>query len=330
MEINICLVTDDNYAMPTGITVYSLLKNRNHKLKYHIYILGKKISKKQKDKFMEMNEKNFTVEVVDIIEKENFAQYRIENIPANETSIYKFFIPEILKDLDKVIYLDGDIIVQKDLQELFNINLNKKCIGAVKDTNGLDYKELRNDNYQYFNSGVLLMNLQKMRKENFAERLLNYRKTGYNKLMDQDTFNYVMKDEVVLLPFTYNTQISALSSVILGTNQYNIKIFRKYWNMNKKYKDIKEIFDDAFILHYTTAKPWKYYDGYGNDLWLEYYIKSPYGQKRLNRSPYYIEKIINSSTYQMSSQLIKPLKSLKTGVRKNKKYHKFLKNFLAK
>ena len=145
-----------------------------------------------------------------------------------------------MNKLDRIIYLDGDIIVQEDLEELYNCNIGDNYIGAVKDTNGIDYDFFGKKIYKYFNSGVMIMNLEKMRRDKISKKLLEYRKCGYNKLMDQDTFNFVVKDAVTLLPFKFNTQMNTLSGKLIKNHNYNIKNFKKYWNITEKYYSYKQ------------------------------------------------------------------------------------------
>lgn len=329
MEINLCFITDDYYAMPTCITISSILENKKKDIIYNIYILCKNVSENKKDKFIELNTNTLKINLVDMNSQEDFSKYRIEGIPATPTAIYKFFIPNILKDLDRVLYLDGDIIVQKDLVELYNYDIGENYIGAVKDTNGLDYGFFGKKEYTYFNSGVMVMNLEKMRKDKLPDKLLEYRKTGYNKLMDQDTFNFVLKGSVELLPFKYNTQMNTISSELQGYKNYNMETFKNYWEISNKITSVRELCEDAIILHYTTAKPWKFYDGYGNDLWLKNYLNSPYKEENIYRESYYISRIINSSTYKVGKTVTYPIKIIKKilGCRKCKKNKKFLEVF---
>ena len=330
MKINLCFITDDYYAMPTCVAISSILKNKKESTIYDIYILCKDVSEYKKNKFMELNTDTVIIKNIEMDTSEDFSKYKIEGIPATPTAIYKFFIPSILKDLDRVLYLDGDIIVQKDLEELYSFNIGNNYIGAVKDTNGLDYKFFEKKDYKYFNSGVMVMNLEKMRQDNISDRLLEYRKNGYNKLMDQDTFNFILKDSVFLLPFKYNTQMNTLSSEVQKYKNYSVPNFKRYWDIVEIAENIREIYENAIILHYTTAKPWKFYDGYGNDLWLENYIGSPYGENEIYRESYYITKIINSSTYKIGKIITCPIRYFKKffSNKKNRKYKKFLKNFL--
>jgi len=329
MKINICFVTDDNYAMPTCVAASSIQRLASRGTRYDCYVLCKNVSSKKIDKFMQLCNSYFKVKLIELDDRYDFSKYRIDGIPATSTSIYKFFIPNILKSIERVIYLDGDIIVRKDLTELYNTDLGKNYIGAVKDNSGLDYKDLDGRGYSYINSGMMLMDLEKMRQDEVPEKLFEYRRTGYNKLMDQDAFNYVLRDKTMRLLFKYNTQTNALSRTFENKPEYTLDRIKKYWRLDDDML-LEDVFDDATILHFATAKPWKYYDGYGNDLWLYYYLTSPYADDGIVRTSRYIKEVSYSTTFCVGKAILKPLVSLKKFLfRSDSERKNFLKNFIS-
>lgn len=329
--INLCFVTDDGYSMPTGVTIYSIYKNRNKKNKYTLYILCKNVSEDNKKKFIKLSHDDFKVILIDCDDKD-FSDLYIPGIPATPTSIYKFYIPELLNNVNKVLYLDGDIIVTKDLKELYNLELNDNYIGAVTDSIGLSNKKYLDGNYSYINSGVMLMNLDLMRKDNLSSKLLDYRRNGFNKFMDQDAFNFVLKNKIEILPFKYNTQLNVISTSIITNQKNTLKKIKNYWNITDNIISYNNILNNSVILHYTRTKPWKFYDGVGNDLWLYYYLNSQYGNTPIIRDSYHMKKLSTTKTYKFSialssfkNNIIKCFKKIKKD-----KYEIFLKQFYIK
>lgn len=329
--INLCFVTDNGYAMPTGVTIFSIYKNRNPQNDYVLYVLCKDVNDENKNKFMQLNERGFQIKLVDC-DNEDYSDLYIPGIPATPTSIYKFFIPNILSNVDKVLYMDGDIIVTRDLKELYELDIENNYIGAVKDSNGLQRKKYRKRDYSYINSGVMLMNLKKMRQDDVPSKLIDYRKNGYNKLMDQDTFNFVLRGRIKLLPFKFNTQLNIISGTVMIKENYNLNNIIDYWKIDCSINTIEDILNSSYILHYTTAKPWKYYDGYGNDLWLFYYYRSQYGNVNIIRTSYHINKLVSTKAYKIGYMLSVPIKKIKNVFknREKKKYDKFLRLFYTK
>ncbi len=281
-NIDICFLTDDGYAMQTCIAITSILKTKKDNIFYNIYILCNKVSNDNLKKFEELDKKNLKINIIKLKNNDEYIKYDIKDIPASTTAIYKFNIPQILNKLDKVLYLDGDIIVHNDLSELFNYDIGNNYVGAVKDTAGLSkslFKLFIKKNIFYFNSGVMIMNLKKMREDKVTELLIDYRINGYNELMDQDALNYVLHNKVCELPFKFNTQL------MFEWINNNIQQLKEYFKITSDLKTAKDIMNNAVITHYSgKKKPWKHCDGPEHDLWIYYYYISPYKEYMIDRT----------------------------------------------
>ena len=143
-EVVIAYITDDNYVMPTIVSITSAIMNKNESSIYKILIIGVSINNEnKKSRFIKNNKSNKIIEefisknINDkiYIEILHFNQYyNFDNINyITSTAIFKFDIANILLDYDKVLYLDCDTIILKDLTELFEINLNDYYAAVVKD-----------------------------------------------------------------------------------------------------------------------------------------------------------------------------------------------------
>ena len=110
---------------------------------------------------------------------EKYNNLEKKDFPVSTAALFKFDLPNLLPDsIEKVLYLDGDIIVQGDLSELYSTDISDVYAGVVKDYRGLtlkgDFNErLKINHTAYFNSGVLLLNLSLLRNDNLPEKLLN-------------------------------------------------------------------------------------------------------------------------------------------------------------
>ncbi len=313
-NVDICFLTDEGYAMQTCIALTSILKNKKNNIKYNIYILCNKVSNDSLEKIKSLDKVNFNINIIELKNNDEYIKYDIKDIPASPTAIYKFNIPQILNKLDKVLYLDGDIIVNEDLSELFNYDIGDNYLGAVKDTAGLSkslFKLFIKKNIFYFNSGVMIMNLKKMREDKVTELLIDYRINGYNELMDQDALNFVLRNKVCELPFKFNTQL------MFAWINNNVKELKEYFKMTSDLKSTKEIINNAVIVHYSgMKKPWKHYDGFEHDLWVYYYYLSPFNNNMLNRCLYHSN--INNNKF---TNFIKKKQ-------KNLRRYKFMKKFI--
>ncbi len=204
-------------------------------------------------------------------------------------TFYRFLILDIMKEYDKVIYLDCDLIVCRDLNDLYEIDLGKNLIGAVHDVDfvgqlnspWLRMKEYERktlhlkEPYNYFQAGVLLMNISEMRKVVTAKQLLEMAATGIYKYSDQDILNIVCEDRITYLNMSWNVitdcdgkRISEVAS------RAPAKVFEQYMEARKS----------PSIIHFAgIQKPWKKAsEDFG---WLFWKIarQSPYYEQILER-----------------------------------------------
>ena len=167
-NINIAMITDDNYVMPTVVAIKSMLMNKDKNTTYIINVLTNNLSEKN---ILILKNLNSSYCVVNILNETQLIE-KYQNIEQNRHVTYaallKFFLPNIFKELDKILYLDSDIIVQSDLNDLYNTDINDNYAGVVKDIlavkNPNHLLRLSCANKNYFNSGVMLLNLKKMRE----------------------------------------------------------------------------------------------------------------------------------------------------------------------
>lgn len=312
MEVNICFLTDNGYVMPTCVAITSMIENKKKETIYNIYLLCINVTKDNEKKFTSLNSSTCKINIINL--SNGFKEYFLKEVSATPTAIYKFKIAEILKNLDKVIYLDGDIIVCSDLSELYNWDIKRYYIGAVKDLNGLlkrHYNMFLKNNIFYFNSGVMLMNLKKMRDEKISTKLIEYRLNGYNELMDQDALNFVLREQKIELPFKFNVQ-----TMFMNVNKTCAQI-KKYYNIVEEINDFDDFINNATIIHYSPKiKPWKSKDGYKFELWKKYYSKSPFKNEKNSIN------IKSKPKFSLVKKIIRLIKNVK-------RLH-FLKNFKMK
>ena len=176
---------------------------------------------------------------------------------------YRFFIPYVLPpEIEKIIYLDGDIIVTLDIKDLWQIELGDKVLGVV--TRHAQLLKLPKpgstiyyESPNYFNSGVLLMNVKAFREEeNHLMDTIKYMVENNPKFaMDQEILNQCFAEQTVHLPAKFNRLVK--------------------WDRRQKV-----VRTDGKICHYAHADSMK---GLGldmsdahNRLWMSYFIKTPW------------------------------------------------------
>lgn len=248
MELNILCASDDRYCPLCGIMLASLFeKNKDNDI--IVYLLTEGLSRKNSEKLRTLAQSyNNRIE----IKKCDMTMLKDCPIrPGDHVSLsayLRIISPLVLpNDLEKILYLDCDIVVNKRLDDLWKTDVRNYStavvIDAVIEDRGPRLKYKNADNY--FNSGVMLINLQYWRQYQITTRCLDHIHENRDTLdlWDQDALNYILHKSVILLPLRYNFQTlglytdNMLSSEIADT--------------------IKQ---GPVIIHFNTpSKPWNWY-----------------------------------------------------------------------
>lgn len=250
-SVNILCATDDNYAALCGIMLSSLLEN-NGDILFNIFILTEGLDEEKKDKYCSLEEKyNAKITILQV----NKSQFEKCPLWAGDhlsvAAYYRLMAPELLpQEVDKVLYLDCDIIIHGSIKTLWSEDVREYAIGAVLDAqfyNEEFYERLNiPKESRYFNSGVMLMNLKYWRCNNVTERCFDCinKNRQILKYHDQDTLNLVLKDETKLLPIKYNLQ----SPFLMQGLQERYSCIRN---------EIRLAIEKPIIIHYIGGgKPW--------------------------------------------------------------------------
>lgn len=249
-RINILCTPDDNYIPYCGIMLTSLFENNKHE-KIVVYIIDGGLKENNKNSIVLLSKK-YNQEVVYItINKDLFNNCPIRK--GDHVSIaayYRIIAPDILPaNIDKILYLDCDITINRNITDLYKTDIAKMAIGAVIDEeyfNSEKHTRLQiPNNKSYINSGVILFNLEYWRKNKIAERCLQYVAKNAERVIlhDQDTLNAVLHDKIEYLPLTYNFQTGFLFTQY--TYEENVK------------KEIEGYMYNPAVIHFTGySKPW--------------------------------------------------------------------------
>ena len=203
--INICLCTKDDYYIKYVASLLASLSNyKNKDYSYNIYILWWEFSKNTQNSLNEID-KDFCIKYISFNEISVFEKY--SNVPKKDyIYLYRLFIWDYIKEVDKIIYMDSDIIINWDISELFNINLWDNIVWAAHDC--INWSQYSKEKLiHYFNSWVLLIDLNKWNKENIWHRVLqvlNDRKNEFALWQDQCGLNYVLDRQRKLISPKWN------------------------------------------------------------------------------------------------------------------------------
>ena len=274
--IPIAFITDENFIMQTAVAITSLANSKKEDTEYKVYVIAAECSEEAELKLKDL-EKDFSGIEIEI-KRTGLEMYRdikqMAHIPIS--CLLKFDLCEIVSEEDKIIYLDGDIVVRGDLSDFYDIDLGENYLAGVP---SLDL--VFSDEKKLVNAGILLFDAKKMRDNHMRDILVEKRRSlGDSGSMDQKTFNLVMKEQIGYLPYIYNCIPGKIMGPERGT--YTIQKLNKLYGT--EFDSSKELVEKAVIWHFATGdKPWKYSFIYGADEWYESYLLSPFGKEKLAR-----------------------------------------------
>lgn len=226
---------------------------------------------------------NFSLRVVNVSKYFNQYSLYVENRPDITVETYfRLVIPELMVDYDKALYLDGDMVANADIAELFETQLEDNLLAACADCNSIglchhgdtQLKEYREKVLKlefpdrYFCAGVLVMNLKRFREKFSAKQLLELAASYEWRQHDQDVLNMICNQEVKLIPVAWDLLRDA------GNNQYMPGEF---------YPEFLAAEQSPKIIHYGgMRKPWIYFDVERGEYFWRYAGKTPFYREILS------------------------------------------------
>lgn len=265
-KIRVVSSCNDAFAAPVSALFVSILENANHSTSnFNFYVIDDEISIANKRLMREtIKEYEATLHFLTIDKKYFSDAVESDRIP--ETAYYRIAIPELFKkkDIDKILYLDCDMIALTDISALWKLDLTDNILAAVEDAgfhHRLEKMDVACDSAKYFNSGFMLINVQKWLAEDVTNRVLKYIHDNPEKLRfhDQDALNAILHDQWLQLHPKWNAQSYIMKREV---DHPTVKGETEYFETRR----------DPKIIHYSGhVKPWspeftsslkKYYDEY--------------------------------------------------------------------
>lgn len=268
--INVCLIADDSYAQHTAVTITSFVKN-NPNLRIKIWLITTGFSSQNIQYYGLLSENlGFEFQII-LFDVSKISTY--DGIgPWSKYTFMKIYIGGLLPaSVEKILYLDSDMVVLDSVKYLFDIKMDSYALAAVSDVAScVEHKKRCKlpETASYINSGVMWMNLDYWRKAEEMksfEHFINVNR-GKISLCDQDVINSVFCDRIFELPLNYNVVTQCF-----GINPYKELT-------QKQQIQLKTARKHPIVVHFVNAgKPWlkEYYHQYK---WAYYkYLKmTPY------------------------------------------------------
>lgn len=311
--IRIVYIFDENYMMPTLVSLNSLLSSRSKQRSnfYDIYLISQDVEKNKLTVFEKFNDfENCKITIIEKNGVEGFEKVSDISTPGfhvTKAALLKFFLGDILNFADKVLYIDSDTVINKDLSELYSTVLSDSYAAVVEDIKPkLKYRppilvKLGITKHRgYFNSGVLLLNLKKIRHDKIGNALLKYRINGINYFMDQDALNVCLKDKVIFKDFKFNMLMHNFEAFKLD------EIYKQY-KLKSNVKNTYGLIRNAHIVHYSSkSKPWKE-RACLNELWYKHFLMLDSDVKNSCEITPKEKVIVSFTTYEKRIEYIEPV-----------------------
>lgn len=217
--VPIVLSANDKFSPYLDIMVRSIVANASCDREYDIIILYNDISEKNRHliSMAASDRKNITIRFIRVCEYFDAGKLFVDQHLSVET-YYRLIIPEIMPNYHKILYLDCDMVADYDVAKLYDLDLKGAVIGAAKDIdvagqlnlNQNGWKEYATETlkldspYDYFQAGVLVLDLDKLRKIKSSEEMIQMALTHSYRCHDQDILNIVCRNKVTYLPQKWN------------------------------------------------------------------------------------------------------------------------------
>lgn len=246
--IPVVLAADDNYVPHLAVTMLSAAASAADASRFTFYVLDAGITEGNRHRLEQLAQSRGVA--LSIIQPQVIDLGAVDLKRYGIAAIYRILVGEILPEtVSKIIYLDCDIVVLDDLSDLFATELNENAIAAVENLGQQPAGRLGLEKGDYFNSGVLVLDLEQWRAKRFGQQVLAYMRQNAESLVfpDQDGLNAVLRGHWQRLPLRWNQQPATYS------------IYHKLSDADPRKATFFEAIRDPAVVHFLGRnKPWDY------------------------------------------------------------------------
>ncbi len=270
-NITIVSYSNDSYAMLLGASLCSLFENKKGDSPVDVYVIDSGISEENKNRLHVLEQKyKFKIQYI-FPDKQFFDKIPLEKLasyyPLPMENYHRLSVGRFLPSTcHRIINLDADTVILGDISEFFQVDLEGKTIGAVMDGSPEEksehFKKLCASvgqfelpaNSVYFNSGILLVDMDLWRKNNVEEKLLHLISEHASKLSyhDQDALNLVLLGDCKELPPKYNLLAATTDSIPASD-----PLIVHYVGGGKPWYFLSALPYQSKYIYYINKTPWK-------------------------------------------------------------------------
>ena len=259
---HIVYIADENFVIPTLVSIRSLIVNANNPLEIHIICVEMSADSCEQLKSSETDKIKIQLHRVDDEYKDLFAKHT----HVSKAALFKFKLSEIFSDLDKILYVDGDIIFNKGFEQIFSYDISEYYAAVVQDMLAVvrDSWATKLGVEKYFNSGVMYLNLKKLRADDCCNKLIEAKKNEIVKgFMDQNVLNTVLGKNVLYLDCRFNFLVTYLRMENCAES------IASFFDMDLE--TVNNCIKTPYIVHFTDSKKvWKDVTAVSYENWIKY------------------------------------------------------------
>jgi lipopolysaccharide biosynthesis glycosyltransferase len=312
-RIDVAFACDSAYLQPLAVAIASLLETSRAPSRIHVWLVTRTLDEQALEPIRHVvNDAGAKLTLLSVTREELLRRVPLSE-HLTEAAYYRLLLPELLpRSMDRVIYLDADVVVRRPIEHLWSIDLAGTCTGAVLNPRALNVIPMGlSHESDYFNSGVLLIDLARWRDEQIAERALEFAVAFEGNLLchDQDALNHVLNGHWHRLDLRWNQQFKFFKhpATFLRISAAALRRARS----------------DPFIVHFTSnTKPWHYSNDHPwRGLYYRYLDRTPFRgwrpaprnfRERLRRSarllmPHHLRPDVIRSNYRPQLRVLKSL-----------------------
>ena len=245
------------FAIPMGIALTSLVVN-NPDTPFVFHVFASSIDDIDRTRLNDYDLAHSKIKII-IYEVNEKA---IDMLPTKRSyplpTYFRIMMPIVLSEIKSILYLDGDIVCLGDIGDLVSLKLGDDVAAAVLDVSGVrnvKAKQLDMASGNYFNAGVMMINIDRWNAEDIAERAMKLlaENVGRYSLLDQDVLNILMENKTMLLPGKYNHIYGSNGRTEVPTDT----VFLHCANVPKPWKLFCGTTAQDYYLKYDNLSPWK-------------------------------------------------------------------------
>lgn len=289
-KIHIAMMFNDNYSIPGGVAILSLLQNSSRDYKYMLYILHNDINSQHQEKLHAIVNQFDNAEL-NFINMNNYLEKFSDHLSYPKEVLYKLCIPSIFPQLDKIIITDVDVVFADDVSKEYIAFDSDEYFAGVKQAQDPTHPpfsmDIKDDNYHFIvGAGYMIYNLKRMRADDMESKFLAYleENVDYARLPDQDVLCQLCYPEIKLL--------HPRNMVLI--NWYVTDNYLFEFPYAATAKELSEALENPVQIHYTPSldpqwinrwkKPWLDPFCPKAEIWYYYLSQTPFFQENFRKN----------------------------------------------